>query len=288
MMKYNPRVSNGIAWFRPSKFLSLLEKKNQGKPPKIPRILTPFPNPREPWKTGRISLKIIIKKNTKESPWSGSGVDLALPSTSTKIGEFSGRQCCTRFFGGYFQILYGLPNLWFACGSPFTKTTDIMKTTKTIEITQTATKKELDWEVLNGVGWCRWGRSDFPFSTHFSPFSTHFSPFSPKGQGQTTAIYCKNGGISLWPRLHRPRAKTSRLNAGLAEITDTTKMTKTMGTGGANHGLPKNNEFRKTWTLEPNWQGDHLESLLRGITVTLSAVLDVFCESASRALVIVL
>ena len=39
-----------------------------------------------------------------------------------------------------------------------------------------------------------------PFSTHFSPFSTHFSPFSahssplsPKGQGQTTAIYCKNG-----------------------------------------------------------------------------------------------
>ena len=37
------------------------------------------------------------------------------------------------------------------------------------------------------------------FSTHFSPFSTHFSPFSslfsasPKGQGQTTAIYCTNG-----------------------------------------------------------------------------------------------
>ena len=38
-----------------------------------------------------------------------------------------------------------------------------------------------------------------PFSTHFSSFSAHFSPFSalfsafPKGQGQTTAIYCKNG-----------------------------------------------------------------------------------------------
>ena len=31
-----------------------------------------------------------------------------------------------------------------------------------------------------------------PFSTHFSPFSSHFSA-SPKGQGQTTAIYCKNG-----------------------------------------------------------------------------------------------
>ena len=64
----------------------------------------------------------------------------------------------------------------------------------------------LFWEVPNGVG-VDGGRSDFPlflrifrffthffpFSTHFSPFSTHFSPFSPNGQGQTTAIYCKNG-----------------------------------------------------------------------------------------------
>ena len=55
-------------------------------------------------------------------------------------------------------------------------------------------------------GWCRWGRSDFPlflrifpFFYAFSSFSAHFSPFSslfsasPKGQGQTTAIYCKKG-----------------------------------------------------------------------------------------------
>ena len=38
-----------------------------------------------------------------------------------------------------------------------------------------------------------------PFFTHFSPCFTHFFPFSslfsasPEGQGQTTAIYCKNG-----------------------------------------------------------------------------------------------
>ena len=63
------------------------------------------------------------------------------------------------------------------------------------------------WEVLNGVGVDGVGVI-FPlffahfssffthfsaFSTHFSSFSTHFSPFSPEGQGQTTAIYCKNG-----------------------------------------------------------------------------------------------
>ena len=34
-------------------------------------------------------------------------------------------------------LTYGLPNVWFACGSPFTKTT---RTTKT---TQTATNKDL-------------------------------------------------------------------------------------------------------------------------------------------------
>ena len=34
----------------------------------------------------------------------------------------------------------------------------------------------------------------FPFFfTHFSPFSYAFFSSSPKGQGQTTAIYCKNG-----------------------------------------------------------------------------------------------
>ena len=68
------------------------------------------------------------------------------------------------------------------------------------------------WEVLNGVGVDGVGvifpffthfspsSTQFsPFSTQFSPFSAHFSPFfthlsaSTKGQGQTTAIYCKNG-----------------------------------------------------------------------------------------------
>ena len=64
------------------------------------------------------------------------------------------------------------------------------------------------WEVLNGVGVDGVGVI-FPFFTHFPlflrifPFFTHFSPFSslfsasPKGQR----------GISLRPRLHRPRAK---------------------------------------------------------------------------------
>ena len=56
------------------------------------------------------------------------------------------------------------------------------------------------WDVLNGVGVDGVGvifpffYAFFPFFyAHFSPFFTHFSHFSPKGQGQTTAIYCKNG-----------------------------------------------------------------------------------------------
>ena len=62
----------------------------------------------------------------------------------------------------------------------------------------------LIWEVLNGVGVDGVGvifpffYAFFPF-LHIFPFLAHFSPFSslysaaPKGQGQTTAIYCKNG-----------------------------------------------------------------------------------------------
>ena len=55
-----------------------------------------------------------------------------------------------------------------------------------------------DWEVLNGVGVDGVGvifpffYAFFLFFMHFSSIFTHFSP-SPKGQGQTTAIYCKNG-----------------------------------------------------------------------------------------------
>ena len=61
------------------------------------------------------------------------------------------------------------------------------------------------WEVLNGAGVGGVGvifplflrifplfYAFFPFFTHISPFFTLFSA-SPKGQGQTTAIYCKNG-----------------------------------------------------------------------------------------------
>ena len=48
------------------------------------------------------------------------------------------------------------------------------------------------WKVLNGVG-VDGVSTHFPlFFSHFSPFSSLFSA-SPKGQGQTTAIYCKNG-----------------------------------------------------------------------------------------------
>ena len=36
-----------------------------------------------------------------------------------------------------------MPNLWFACGSPFTKTTEITKTTETTKTIQTAKDKEL-------------------------------------------------------------------------------------------------------------------------------------------------
>ena len=54
------------------------------------------------------------------------------------------------------------------------------------------------WEVLNEVAVDGVGvifpffYAFFPFFTQFSPFSSLFSA-SPKGQGQTTAIYCKNG-----------------------------------------------------------------------------------------------
>ena len=49
-------------------------------------------------------------------------------------------------FLGHFSA-YGLPNLWFACGSPFTKTTEITQATnfKTTKTTQTATNKVESW-----------------------------------------------------------------------------------------------------------------------------------------------
>ena len=69
------------------------------------------------------------------------------------------------------------------------------------------------WEVLNGVGVDGVGVI-FPVFYAFSPFFYAFFPFSslfsasPRGQGQTTAIYCKNAEFrSDGPRLHRPRAK---------------------------------------------------------------------------------
>ena len=56
----------------------------------------------------------------------------------------------------------------------------------------------LSWEVLNGVGVDGVGVT-FPFFYAFSPFFYAFFPLathlsaSPKGQGQTAAIYYKNG-----------------------------------------------------------------------------------------------
>ena len=61
-----------------------------------------------------------------------------------------------------------------------------------------------NWEVLNGVGVDGVGVI-FPFFLRIFRLFTHFFVFfaflrfsslfssSPKGQGQTTAIYCKNG-----------------------------------------------------------------------------------------------
>ena len=53
---------------------------------------------------------------------------------------FQTRDSCSSSEGSQ---TFGLPNLWFACGLPFTKTTEIPKTTKTTKTTQTATNKEL-------------------------------------------------------------------------------------------------------------------------------------------------
>ena len=74
------------------------------------------------------------------------------------------------------------------------------------------------WEVLNGVGVDGAGviflifyafflifHAFLPFLHAFLRFSLLFSS-SPKGQGQTTAIYCKNGEFHS-ACLHRPRAK---------------------------------------------------------------------------------
>ena len=76
----------------------------------------------------------------------------------------------------------------------------------------------LHWKVLNGVGVDGVGVIS-PFFTHFSPFSTHFPLFLRnfplflrfsllllKDKGKQQQFTAKMG-ISLRPRLHRPRAK---------------------------------------------------------------------------------
>ena len=71
-----------------------------------------------------------------------------------------------------------------------------------------------------GAGWFS------PFSTHFSPMSTHFSGlfyaffpfffaflcFSWRTRTNNSNLLQKMGGISLRPRLHRPRAKLPEIN----------------------------------------------------------------------------
>ena len=51
----------------------------------------------------------------------------------------------------------------------------------------------------------------FLFFFVFLRFSSLFS-HSARGQGRTTAIYCKNGEFNSDPRLHRPLCATSRVN----------------------------------------------------------------------------
>ena len=88
------------------------------------------------------------------------------------------------------------------------------------------------WEVLDGVGGCRWGRSDFPpFFNAFFHFSRFFFVFffaflrfsslfssSPKGQGQTTAKFtAKIGNFTPTPSASTP-CKTSRFRGFLRNI----------------------------------------------------------------------
>ena len=97
-----------------------------------------------------------------------------------------------------------------------------------------------NWEVLNGIGVDGVGvifppflRIFPPFSAHFPPFSTHFSPFSslfaasPEGQGQTTAIYCKNGEfhsdpvctdpVQNFPKKFQQQTKITKREPGLIQ-----------------------------------------------------------------------
>ena len=63
------------------------------------------------------------------------------------------------------------------------------------------------WEVLNGVGVDGVGVI-FPFSYVFSPFFLRISLLLPEDKGKQQQFTAKMG-ISLRPRLHRPRAKLS-------------------------------------------------------------------------------
>ena len=67
----------------------------------------------------------------------------------------------------------------------------------------------------------------FRFSSllFFLRFSSLFS-YAPRGKkGQITAIYCKNGGISLRPRLHRPRAELPEMTVQYGKFSKRSKFT---------------------------------------------------------------
>ena len=77
--------------------------------------------------------------------------------------------------------------------------------------------------VLNGVGLDGVGVIFSPFFTHFSPFLRIFPLFSllfsssPEGQGQTTAIYWKNGEFHSDPVCTDP-AQNFPINAPFLNV----------------------------------------------------------------------
>ena len=130
---------------------------------------------------------MVMGRGSPKTPWNASPppgkcfpepLPTCLGNISPDAGEIFPRSPISK------PIQIVAKPIWFARGSPFTKATEITKT--------------MNWEVLNGVGVDGVGvifpffYAFFPFFMHFPPFSSLFSA-SPKGQGQTTAIYCKNG-----------------------------------------------------------------------------------------------
>ena len=157
-------------------------------------------------------------------------------------------------------------NLWFACGSPFTKTTEITKMTKTTKATQTVGSEKTNKQKTHKHF------SDGPCGTIIPGTNPHPSQGQTGQNGNFTVEFnrkrpvcprdgsqfvpgrgpvCPRDGSCLSWTPSRPKclcllvfclpetATNKGLSAGIAEITETTKMTKTTGIQGASHGFPK-------------------------------------------------